>query len=117
MSISRDDLEVGRVDLGDVIDEDAGPIGPIHPGEILRDTLDEAGVSAYALAKAIGVPLTRVTAILAGRRAITADTALRLGRYFGTGAEMWLGLQMQHDLEIARQRAAKIEREVKPRAA
>lgn len=77
----------------------AGPA--IHPGEILADELAEIGVSASQLARAIDVPVNRVTQILHGRRAITADTALRLGRWFGTGPEIWLDLQSDYELRIA----------------
>ena len=77
----------------------AGPA--IHPGEILADELAELGVSASQLARAIDVPVNRVTQILQGRRAITADTALRLGRWFGTGPEIWLDLQTDYELRIA----------------
>lgn len=77
----------------------AGPA--IHPGEVLADELAELGVSASQLARAIDVPVNRVTQILQGRRAITADTALRLGRWFGTGPEIWLDLQSDYELRIA----------------
>ena len=76
----------------------------MHPGEHVRDWLDETGTTAYALAKAMGVPGNRLLAILAGRRAITADTALRLGAATGASAEMWLGLQSAYDLEVGRGR-------------
>ena len=92
---------------------------PIHPGEVLReDFLKPLGLSQHALAKAIGVPQMRVSAIVNGRRAVTADTALRLARYFGTSAEFWLGMQATYDLEMARDRVgAEIEAQVHPRAA
>ncbi len=77
----------------------AGPA--IHPGEILADELAEIGVSASQLARAIDVPVNRVTQILQGHRAVTADTALRLGRWFGTGPEIWLDLQTDYELRIA----------------
>ncbi len=88
---------------------------PIHPGEILKmEFLDEFKLSAYALAKALAVPTNRVTAIVNGQRAITADTALRLSRFFGTTAEFWLNLQVHYDLEVAsRTESRKIDREVK----
>lgn len=72
---------------------------PVHPGEILREDMDELGLSARALADAIGVPHNRIAAILRGERAITADTALRLAAYFGTGAEVWMNLQQTYDLK------------------
>jgi addiction module HigA family antidote len=76
---------------------------PIHPGEILRDELDELALSANALARAIDVPTNRVTEILDGARGISADTALRLARYFGTSARLWMNLQTSYDLAIAEQ--------------
>jgi addiction module HigA family antidote len=92
---------------------------PTHPGEVLReDFLRPMRLSQYALAKAIGVPQIRISAIVNGKRAISPDTALRLGRYFGTTAEFWLGMQATYDLETARDRhGARIEAEVQPRAA
>jgi addiction module HigA family antidote len=91
---------------------------PIHPGEILREELDELGVSANAFAKTLAVPANRITAILHCRRGISADTALRLARYFGTSPEFWLNLQRSYDLKLAREKSGdEIERLVKPRAA
>ena len=74
---------------------------PIHPGEILADELAELKISAAALARALHVPTNRITQILAGTRAITADTALRLGQWFGTGPELWLNLQKAYELRLA----------------
>ena len=75
---------------------------PIHPGEILEEEfMKPLGLSANAVAKAIDVPVTRVSEIIRGRRGVTADTALRLARYFGTTAELWQGLQAEHDLRVA----------------
>ena len=87
---------------------------PIHPGEILKtEFLDELGLTAYALAKALRVPANRVTGIVNGDRGITADTALRLSRYFGTSPEFWLNLQAHYDLSVAKRTLGqKIEREV-----
>jgi antitoxin HigA-1 len=91
---------------------------PIHPGEILREELDEIGLSASALAKALRVPPNRITAILNQRRSISADTALRLGRYFATTPEFWLNLQQSFDLKSARLEAGnRIESDVLPRQA
>lgn len=74
-----------------------------HPGEILQEEfLAPLGITAYRLAKAIGVPQTRIGEILACRRSITADTALRLARYFGTSELFWLNLQVAHDAAQAR---------------
>jgi addiction module HigA family antidote len=75
---------------------------PIHPGEILAEELAAAGLSAAELARLIEVPANRVSQIVAGRRAVTADTALRLGRTFGTSAELWLDLQKMYELDAAR---------------
>jgi len=75
----------------------------IHPGEVLcEEFLIPLGLSQYALAKAIGVPALRISQICAGKRAIMADTALRLGRFFNTSEGFWLGLQVDFDLEAAR---------------
>ena len=75
----------------------------IHPGEILwEEFLEPLGITPYRLAKELGIPLTRITAILNGRRGITADTAMRLGRYFNTSAELWLNLQTTYELQEAR---------------
>jgi len=71
---------------------------PTHPGEILRDELVERGLSANRLARDLGVDSGRIVEILHGRRAITADTAVRLAQYFGTSAEVWLNMQLKHDL-------------------
>ena len=91
---------------------------PVHPGEILRDELEALGLSANALSKALGVPVNRITAILNGRRGVTANTALRLARYFGTTPQFWLNLQKTWELrreEIAAGRS--IAERVQPRQA
>jgi addiction module HigA family antidote len=78
-------------------------LDPIHPGEILEEEfMRPLGLSANALAKAVDVPVTRVSEIVRGRRGVTADTALRLARFLGTTAELWLALQSEYDLRIAR---------------
>ncbi len=74
---------------------------PIHPGETLREDLDALGMSAAELARRIEVPVNRITEILNGRRSITGDTALRLGRFFGTSGEFWLNLQKLYELRLA----------------
>ena len=71
---------------------------PVHPGEILRKELDGLGMSANALSKALDVPVNRITAILNGQRGVTANTALRLARYFGTTPQVWLNLQNTWEL-------------------
>lgn len=75
----------------------------IHPGEILADELQEIGISATDLARQLHVPTNRITQILNGQRAITADTALRLGQWFGTSPELWLNLQKSYELRLAEQ--------------
>jgi len=89
---------------------------PIHPGEILREEfMKPHRLSQNALARGLGVPPRRINEIVLEKRAITADTALRLGRLFGTTAEMWIGLQADYDLRLARyERQKQIEREVEP---
>lgn len=91
-------------------------LAPVHPGEILlEDFLKPLNVTRYRLAKSIGVPQRRIDEICAGKRAVTADTALRLARFFGTDAQSWMNLQAEYDLECAEiTMAERIEREVKP---
>ena len=117
MTIKREDIDNRKVDFSDVATGRRLPT--IHPGEILRDEfLKPMGLSVYELANAIKVPRSRANDIVRGRRAITTDTALRLGRYFGTTAAFWINLQAHHDLDVAdRSLRKKIEREVAPRAA
>ena len=118
MTIRIEDVEAGRIDFTDIADPGATPIGPVHPGDILKhDFLDPLGMSVYALAHAIHVPRTRLNDIVLGRRAVTAETALRLARYFGTTAAFWTGLQAQHDLEMAHRGLARALEEIEPRAA
>lgn len=89
---------------------------PIHPGEILREEfMVPLGLSAHALAMALRVPAPRINDIVRERRAVTADTALRLARYFGTSAEFWLGLQSDYDMKIAfAEHGARIDQDVVP---
>ena len=88
---------------------------PIHPGEILKDEFEEIGMSANAVALALRIPANRLTEIINGKRSITADTAMRLGRFFGTSAQMWMNLQSRYELELAEDRLAeRIDREVQP---
>ena len=90
---------------------------PIHPGEILADELEELGMSAAQLARTLGVPANRISQIVAGKRAITADTALRLARYFGTSADFWMNLQKAYDLDLARQHIGKAIAQIPKRPA
>lgn len=96
---------------------DTGERRPIHPGEILaEDVLVELDMSGRQLAEALGVSPNRISEILRGRRAISADTALRLARWLGTSPTVWLNLQQAYDLEVAEiESGAAIEREVVPR--
>jgi antitoxin HigA-1 len=80
---------------------------PIHPGEILADELEEIRISAKKLADVLEVPANRLYQVLAGKRNITADTALRLARYFGTSADFWMNLQSAYELDLARQQTGK----------
>jgi addiction module HigA family antidote len=103
MSIPIEDVAAGRVDFGGIEKPGGRRLPPLHSGEVLgEEFLAPLGMSAYALAKALHVPVNRITAILAGRRAVSADTALRLASFFGTTAEFWIRLQGAHDLELAR---------------
>jgi addiction module HigA family antidote len=90
-------------------------LSPIHPGEVLlEDFMKPLGLSQYRLAKDIGVTPIRVSQIVNGQRAVTVDTALRLARYFGTSAAVWLRLQVRYDLEVAeKELRERINREVK----
>ena len=92
---------------------------PIHPGEILREEfLTPLGMSAHQLALALRVPATRINDIVNQKRGITADTALRLSRYFGTTSRFWMNMQASYELEVAEdQRGMAVMREVLPRTA
>jgi len=113
INIARD----AAIDYADIIDPHAKPVGRIHPGVILHEEfLEPLGLSAYALANALSVPRNRITAIIRGEPAITADTALRLARFFDMSPDLWLGLQMAYDLETARATLVhRFEQEVNPR--
>jgi addiction module HigA family antidote len=88
---------------------------PVHPGEILlEEFLNPLAISQYRLSKDIGVHARRINQIVHGNRAVTADTALRLSRYFGTSERFWMNLQIQYDLEVEKDRLGdRLEREVK----
>jgi addiction module HigA family antidote len=94
-------------------------LSPVHPGEILlEDFMKPLGISQYALAKAIGVPARRINEIVHGKRSITADTALRLGLYFGVDPQSWMNLQTHYDLQITKtDLGGRLATEVRPRAA
>jgi antitoxin HigA-1 len=89
---------------------------PIHPGEILGDELEEIGLTAKKLADVIEVPPNRLYQLLAGKRSMTADTALRLGRYFGMSADFWMNLQTAYELDRARQQIGKSIRRLPKRS-
>jgi addiction module HigA family antidote len=117
MVIKREDIDNRQADFSDIATGRRLP--PVHPGTILRkEFLEPMDISVYELARAIKVPRSRPNDIVLERRSITTDTAMRLGRYFGTSPEFWINLQSRHDLDLADRTARrKIEREVTPRAA
>jgi len=88
---------------------------PIHPGRILKEDLDDAGITINRLGRDLRVPVNRISEIVNAKRGITADTALRLARYFGTSAQYWLNLQSRYDLQVAEvEKLSEIERDVRP---
>lgn len=100
MSIKRN--EVAALKYGNVVTGRA--LRPVHPGEVLlHEFIEPLGLSRYRVAKAIGVPQRRIDEICSGKRAMTADTALRLGRLFSVEAQLWMNLQSKFDLEVAQQ--------------
>ena len=117
MTIEREDVDRRKVDFSDVASGRRLPA--VHPGEILRDEfMTPMKLSGYRLAQAIKVSRPRLNDIVLGRRSATTDTALRLGRYFGTTPEFWINLQTRYDLDIVEHTVRrKIEREVLPHAA
>ena len=99
MTIKREDIDRRRVAFSDIASGRRLP--PVHPGEILRDEfLNSMGISVYELANAIKVPRSRANDLVLGCRAVTTDTAMRLGRYFGTSPEFWINLQARYDLDV-----------------
>ena len=101
MSIAIDEMD--SVDFSDVADVSAGKLLPVHPGEILlEEFLKPLGITQYRLAKEINVPQRRIGEIVAGKRAITADTGLRLSRFFGMSEGFWVGLQTDYDTAKAK---------------
>jgi addiction module HigA family antidote len=95
----------------------ARELTPTHPGKHLTEFLDEYGLTPYALAKAIHVPRSRVEALVRCQRGITADTAVRLGRFFATSPEFWMNLQAHHDLVLAAEALAAESTPIQPVAA
>ena len=88
-------------------------LSPTHPGDVLKDELEERGISLNKLARDTRIALSRISLIANGKRSVTAETALRFARYFGTSAQMWMNLQTAYDLEVAERKAGKsISREV-----
>ena len=91
-------------------------LDPVHPGEVLkRDFMEPFGLSSTALARAVGVTPARINEIACGRRGITADTALRLARYFGTDAQSWMNLQDRYELAVAKRRLGDALKVIQPR--
>jgi len=90
-------------------------MAPVHPGEtLLEEFLRPLGVSQYQLAKAVGVPARRINEIVHGQRRISADTALRLARYFGTSERFWVNLQARYDLELEKDRLGTALDDIQP---
>lgn len=113
MNIRIDDL--AAMDFSDIADGGAAPVPISHPGEILlKDWLKPMGITQYRLAKEIGVPQRRIGEIVAGRRGITADTALRLARFFGTDAQSWLNLQNHYETALAQESLAPALARIQP---
>jgi addiction module HigA family antidote len=90
------------------------PLYPIHPGEILADELMELNTSPTELARELHVPANRISQLVAGKRAMTADTALRLERWLGVSAAFWMNLQKRYELDIARERSDDVLRMIEP---
>ena len=90
------------------------PIYPVHPGEILADELAELNKSPTELARELHVPANRISQLVAGKRAMTADTALRLERWLGVSAAFWMNLQKRYELDIARERLDDVLRTIEP---
>lgn len=116
MKITREALERGEVDLSAVTTGKRLP--PIHPGEHLAEFLRDHAITEYRLATDISVPPRRINEIIKGLRGISAYTALRLARYFGTSVELWMNLQSHYDIERAKAALrGRLAKEVRPRAA
>jgi addiction module HigA family antidote len=117
MAIDRDKLH--QTLFEDIVVAGEERDNPVSPGEILHEEfMEPLGLSGAALAHALNVPANRITALINGQRGLTADTALRLARYFGTTPEFWVRLQSEYDLRQARRTVAEeIKREISPRVA
>lgn len=90
-------------------------IAPVHPGSYLKELLDELGLSQHRLAQDIGVPPMRISQVVHGKRPVTAEIALRLGRYFGQSPRYWLNLQSRYDMDMAEEELGeRVTREVRP---
>jgi addiction module HigA family antidote len=115
MRIQREELNT--VKYGNIVTGER--LAPVHPGEILlHDFIEPMGLTRYKVAKFASVPQRRIDEICIGKRAVTADTAMRLGRLFGMSAQTWMNLQSQYDLEVAENELGdKIDHEVMPLAA
>ena len=112
-------MTIERKELAGIGKKSGKRLAPVHPGDVLlKDFIEPMGLSRYKVAKLTGVQQRRIDEICAGKRSVTADTALRLARLFGMDAQTWLNLQAQYDLEIAEREAGeRIEKEVTPLAA
>lgn len=112
MVIKREDL--GQTDLSQVTS--GRRLAPVHPGDVLmKEFVEPLNITRYKVAKGTGVPQRRIDEICSGSRGISADTALRLGRFFGVDARFWMNLQAHYDLEVAERESCKrIAREVTP---
>lgn len=117
MTIKREDVDQRRIGFSDVAS--GRVLTPVHPGEVLREEfLTPMALSVYRLARALKVSRPRLNDLVLGRRSVTIDTALRLGRYFGTTPEFWINLQTRYDLDVAERTVRRrIEREIEPYAA
>ena len=117
MTVGREEVDRQQIDFSDVVSGQR--LAPVHPGEILRDEfLTPMELSVYRLARALKISRPRLNDLVLGRRAVTIDTALRLGRYFGTTPEFWINLQTRYDLDVAEHTLRReIEREIEPHAA
>ena len=117
MTIKREDVDGRLIDFSDVVS--GRRLAPAHSGEVLRDEfLTPMELGVYKLARALKVSRPRLNDLVLGRRGVTIDTALRLGRYFGTTPEFWINLQIRYGLDVAERTVPeKIEQEIEPHAA